>query len=247
MHEFGKRKRSHFFWFFFIVHACVCGFGLMLPTPDYPPFPVALDEQHSRKRSWDQPRSDQQGSLLKRDRPNEPQQQHLHELQFYQQKQQQQQQHDADQQHQHQPLPTPVSHSPQMDHPHQHLAHPPAPSRASPALSSRLHLDNIALELTDEQLSDIFRICGPVHSATVNRPEGFAPRSKTASVVFDWAESAELAAQHLQGLQIMGRTITIDRVPNTRSDPVVQVCVNRTKKSSPFFLIIFFPFSCSRE
>ncbi len=94
-------------------------------------------------------------------------------------------------------------------------------SSSSSSCSSRLHIDNVPLELTDEQLQEVFKLCGSVFAASVNRPEGFAPRCKTASVVFDFAESAELAVTHLQGVELMSHAITIDRVPNLKSDPVV--------------------------
>jgi RNA recognition motif-containing protein len=85
--------------------------------------------------------------------------------------------------------------------------------------STRLHIDNLPLEISDEQLLELFKICGPVYAAGVNRPEGFAPRSKTGSVVYDFPECAEIAAQQLSGLDVMGRSITIDHEPNFKVDP----------------------------
>lgn len=148
----------------------------MLPTPDFPPFPVPLDEGN-KKRSLEHP---QEGLAMKKERTSL------------------------------------FSSSPDVV-----AAAPPVPPPV-PVKSTRLHVDNLPLELTDEQLLDLFRICGPVFAGAVNRPEGFAPRSKTASVVFEHPESAELALVHLQGFPVMGSAITIDRVNNLRSDPVSQ-------------------------
>ncbi len=83
-------------------------------------------------------------------------------------------------------------------------------------LRSAVHVDNLPLETTDDQLRSVFSVCGPVSVARVNRPEGFAPRAKTGLVVFEFAESALLASSHLAGMEVMGHCVTVDVVSNPR-------------------------------
>ncbi len=92
-------------------------------------------------------------------------------------------------------------------------------AKAAKRLRSAVHVDNLPLELTDALLQDLFCLCGPLSRAVVKRPEGFAPRSKTALVVYDFPESAELAVAHLAGLDVMGKSITLDLIANPPDAP----------------------------
>jgi hypothetical protein len=89
-------------------------------------------------------------------------------------------------------------------------------AKAAKRLRSAVHVDNLPLELTDALLEDVFCLCGPLQRAVVKRPEGFAPRSKTGLLVYEYAESAELAVAHLAGLDVMAHSVTLDLIANPK-------------------------------
>jgi hypothetical protein len=89
-------------------------------------------------------------------------------------------------------------------------------AEAAKRLRSAVHVDNLPLELTDALFEDLFCLCGPLQRAVVKRPEGFAPRSKTGLLVFEYAESAELAVAHLAGLEVMAHSVTLDLIGNPK-------------------------------
>jgi hypothetical protein len=122
-------------------------------------------------------------------------------------------------------------------------------SKTAKRLRSAVHLDNLPLELSDAMLQDLFSLCGPLSRALVKRPEGFAPRNKTGLLVYDFAESAELAVAHMAGLDIMGKSVTCDLIANPKdvTARARETQAHHLDDVSSFFSVVFCRFSSEHE
>ena len=55
-------------------------------------------------------------------------------------------------------------------------------------LVSNMHVSNVPLEATETHVRDVFSVCGPLLRVVVNRPEGFAPKTTSAFVMYKFRE-----------------------------------------------------------
>jgi len=84
-------------------------------------------------------------------------------------------------------------------------------------LVSNMHVSNVPLEATETHVRDVFSVCGPLLRVVVNRPEGFAPKTTSAFVMYKFREDAEFAFSNLAGFKMMGHEIVLAWTENSRT------------------------------